>query len=389
MPNPYDTVPYLGAAFPQTHPRRLAVIATLFGMRPAPPANCRVLEIGAGDGGNLIAMAQAAPESSFLGIDLAAVPVAKANARIADLGLNNIQMQVLNLLDLRQQDQPFDYIVAHGVYSWIPNAARDGLLAAISRLLAPQGVAFVSYNALPGGHLRLMLREMMQFHLRGVEDPQERVEQARALLDFLPDSHSNPSEYHAFLRAEADAWQHRSDFALFHDELGEEYHPLYFHQFIDHASEHQLQFLGEAEFGDMQDMVLRPEAAATLRDLTDDIIVREQYLDFLKGRRFRQTLLCHEDLELDHGAAAKHVPAMLVSTSAQPGNAEGEYLGPAGARMKTAHPLALRIMEALIHAAPDSIPVTKLCKKKELQEAVTILLSAYGSRMIEFDAPAA
>ncbi len=381
--NPYDLVPYSGAVFPQTHPRRLAVIATLFGMKPAPHSRCRVLEIAAGDGGNLIAMAEAAPESEFLGIDLAEETVARGNQRIRDLGLTNVQLQAMDLLQLPENLGAFDYIVAHGLYSWVPEPVRAGLMAAIRKLLAPQGVAYVSYNALPGGHLRLMLREMMQFHLRGVEDPQERVEQARALLDFLPGAHARPTEYHALLQAEADTWLHRPDFALYHDELGEVYHPLYFHQFIDHASEEGLQFLGEADFGDMQDLVLQPDAAEMLRDLTDDIIIREQYLDFMKGRRFRQTLLCHEEIELDHSNAAKHVPWMMVSTTAQ--RSGDEFMGPAGAWMKTEHPLAVRMMNALIDAAPQGIPVEVLCKKRERKEAVRILLTAYASRMIELE----
>ena len=82
MPTPYDELPYPGSAFAQTHPDRLATLATLFGMTPAPVERCRVLELGCGDGGNLIPMAFALPESRFTGVDLATTAIARGQQLI-------------------------------------------------------------------------------------------------------------------------------------------------------------------------------------------------------------------------------------------------------------------------------------------------------------------
>ena len=68
---PYDEVRYPGRFYPQTSPERLATLGTLFGLNPAPVDHCRVLELGCGDGGNLLPLAELLPRSSFLGIDLA------------------------------------------------------------------------------------------------------------------------------------------------------------------------------------------------------------------------------------------------------------------------------------------------------------------------------
>lgn len=156
----YDEIPYPGFPLPQTHPDRLATLATLFGMKPAPPAACRVLEVGCGDGGNLIPMALGLPESQFLGIDLAEKPVAAGCALIHSLGLQRIHLRTLDLMDAGRQLGEFDYIIAHGVYSWVPGEVRDGLLRLCRMLLAPNGVAYVSYNTYPGFHRRELFRDI-------------------------------------------------------------------------------------------------------------------------------------------------------------------------------------------------------------------------------------
>jgi tRNA G46 methylase TrmB len=120
MQNLYDNVPYPSAPYPQTHPDRLATMATLFGMRPAPVERCRVLELGCNDGSNLIAMAYGLPQSQFVGIDLAERPIAKGKATIEALGLTNLTLHCLDLRHMPSDLGRFDFILAHGVYSWVP-----------------------------------------------------------------------------------------------------------------------------------------------------------------------------------------------------------------------------------------------------------------------------
>src|ERR1041385_112988 len=132
-------------------------------MNPAPVAACRVLEIGCGDGGNLIPMAYFLPECRLVGIDLAGAAIADGNRVVKDLKLRNIELREDDLRDLPQDAGEFDYIIAHGLHSWIPVDVRDRLMELGRSLLAPQGIVFLSYNTWPGSHTRQILREMMLY----------------------------------------------------------------------------------------------------------------------------------------------------------------------------------------------------------------------------------
>src|SRR3712207_3467228 len=159
--NVYDEVRYSNYPYGQTHPDRLATVAILYGLDPPDPFHARVLEIGCGAGGNLMAMAAATPGIRAVGVDLAAVAIEEGRTVIEAVGLDNIELRqadVRALTDGRLGE--FDYIVAHGVYGWIPAEAREALLATIKASLAPDGIAYVSYNAQPGGYFRLMLRDI-------------------------------------------------------------------------------------------------------------------------------------------------------------------------------------------------------------------------------------
>ena len=182
-PNMYDTVAFPSMATPASHPDHLAAIARLHGLSPPPVETARVLDIGGGDGINALAMAEALPDARFLSIDLAARPVARGQAIAAAAGIANVRIEVADILDAaRSLDEPFDYVIAHGVYAWTPAPVRDAMMALIGRVLTADGVGYVSYNALPGGHLRRMVREMTLHELEGVTDPAERYARAQHFL---------------------------------------------------------------------------------------------------------------------------------------------------------------------------------------------------------------
>ena len=168
---PYDVIYYPGHSFPETHPDRLATMASYYGLESAPIDRCRVLELGCGVGGNLIPIACLYPESEFIGVDLSAHAIERGQANVAALGLTNIALHNRNIMEMASDGRPFDYIIAHGVYSWVPPAVREKMLALYGECLAPNGVAYVSYNAHPGSHLRDMVRDMMLFHIRDLTEP--------------------------------------------------------------------------------------------------------------------------------------------------------------------------------------------------------------------------
>jgi len=223
----YDEVLYPNSPFAQTHPDRLATLAILFGMDPAPLPRCRVLEVGCGNGENLIPMACEYPAGEFLGIDAAETAVRAGNQEIATLGLTNIRLLHRDIMDTGPGLGTFDYVIAHGFYSWVPEPVRDKLFAIVQASLAPQGVAFVSYNALPGGRLRQMFREMMLFHLGGTRELAPRIQGAREIVQWFMACQAGLGES-GLLPSQVESIMERQPACLYHDELGEVYHPVYF-----------------------------------------------------------------------------------------------------------------------------------------------------------------
>src|SRR5262249_12745352 len=174
----YDQVPYDARPRYATHPDCLATLAVLLGMKPAPVDRCRVLEVGCATGGNLIPLAQALPQSTFVGFDLAPRQIEQGRRVAAAAGLGNIDLRPVGILDVDQSVGQFDYILCHGVYSWVGPDVRDAILRLCRDRLAPQGVAYVSYNTYPGWHLRAPIRDLMRYHVRDIPGRQDQIAQA-------------------------------------------------------------------------------------------------------------------------------------------------------------------------------------------------------------------
>jgi hypothetical protein len=323
-----------------------------------------VLELGCGDGGNLIPMALALPGATFVGIDAAPKAIARGQGLVAELGLENVELEARAIEALSPAARSFDYVIAHGVYSWVPATVRDRLLAVAGDALCDAGVAYVSYNALPGGRLRQALRDMLVFHTAELADARERVAQARALLRFLVDGAPGEQGLGALMRAQAEGMLARSDATLLHDELAEVNDALYFHEFAAHAARHGLQYLAEADFFEMQIGAASEPAAQALMGI-EDPVRREQYLDFLKGRMFRQTLLCRAGLAIDRTPRPEVIERMAVSTQAEPRGEPGAdgaqaFAGPTGSTLTTDHPLVIDALKRAADAWPAALWVGDL-----------------------------
>src|SRR5262245_5129037 len=181
----YDEIPYEGNPLAQTHPDHLAALARLFGVSTPQVETCRVLELGCARGDNLIPMAVSLPDAQFVGIDLSRRQIEDGRGTIAALGLGNIELRQQGIQDLGPDLGPFDYILAHGGYSWIPAEVQDNLLRRCAEALTPNGLAYISYNTYPGWHMRTMIRDMMLYHTRAIAESQDRVQASRSLMQTL------------------------------------------------------------------------------------------------------------------------------------------------------------------------------------------------------------
>jgi SAM-dependent methyltransferase len=366
----YDEVPYDAYAFHETHPDRLATLAILHGLTPPDVAIARVLELGCGRGGNLIPLALAWPDARFVGIDLSPRQVADGRSIVDELGLTNIELRAQDLATIRPGSGVYDYIICHGVYSWVPEAVRERCLGICSQNLASDGVAFVSYNTLPGWHALGTIRDMMLFHIQPLADaePRVRAREARKVLEAVIADLPDPGlPYSRSLRREVEQIRRKSDSYLLHEYLEAENHPVYFREFVSSAARHGLKYLADARFRSVLPNQPAPLRQAVER-LADDPLRREQYLDFFLNRTFRRSVLVPE--------AARPVPprpsaleslralAAAGPLSARPDlttMAPEEFVGPDGhSRFTVTDRLTKAALVTLNELWPSSVPVPEL-----------------------------
>lgn len=364
-----------------------------------------MLELGCGDGGNVLSLAQALPDAALTGLDAAAGAVERGSELARAAGLRNVELLCMDIEALPESERlgagSFDYILAHGVYSWIPPRVRVALLAGVRRLLAPMGVAYISYNAYPGSYLRDMARDILGYHVREIEDPERKLAAARELMQTIV-AIEEPSPYAQVLRQHMERMLSYSTALLFHDDLAEISTPFYFHEFIEHAKHHKLSFLSEADLFESQMRDVPESAGRLLESLSDDVVMREQYLDFFKNRMFRQTLLCHEDAPVSRVLDEAAVASMAVSSQARAIESTNgsealpsvTFATPEGFSMATTEPLVIAVMHALADAWPESVDYATLLSHasdasgpdapRELVAArlCRVLLQAYLARIV-------
>lgn len=383
--NTYDEVPYESHPFAQTHPSRLFTVGTLFGLRPVPPARCRVLELGCAAGGNLIPIAEMLPEAQVVGLDLSRRQIDDGQSYVRALGLKNIELKHASITDVDESWGQFDYIVCHGVFSWVPAHVQEKVFDIMDKQLTPSGIGYISYNTYPGWHMRGMIRDMMRYHSGRFNTPQLRIQQARALLDFLAQSvrADNNNAYSVLLKQELETLRHQADHYLYHEHLEEVNDPMYFHAFMAKAMNHNLKYLGESRIGTMVTGNFGPEIEKTLKILATDQIQAEQYMDFLRNRMFRETLLVHNKVNPNWSVNPESLRVLHIASPAKPVQANPEagkppipytpgpltsdenvqYRSNSGMQMATNRPILKAVMQVLGENYPATIPFDVLRKQ--------------------------
>jgi methyltransferase-like protein/2-polyprenyl-3-methyl-5-hydroxy-6-metoxy-1,4-benzoquinol methylase len=348
----YDAIPYPSNPFRQTRPERLAAVAKLFGLDAPPAENCSVLEIGCSMGGNLIVMAQDHPRSRYLGIDASARQITEGWKTVEALGLKNLQLKHLDILDVTEDLGRFDYIICHGVFSWVPARVQNKILEICQRQLAPNGVGYISYNTYPGWHIRGIVRDMMFYRGAQFAEPAARLAQAKSLVEFVAQATKGAdSPYQRLLQSELKHITQMEDYYLHHEHLEENNQPLYFHDFAQKVAVNGLQYLGDAEFSTMVSTNFSAEVAKTLHELgADDIVRMEQYMDFVRCRYFRKSLVCRSGVRLNRTLTPAVVRDLLLSSDATPVAAKNPAAGDAET-FKTASGYSVTCRSPLTKAA--------------------------------------
>lgn len=355
----YEDILYDNHPFPMTHPDHLGTLGALFGMNPAPAHRCRVLELGCGLGGNLVPLAALFPESEFVGIDLSQAQIAAAAADARSMGLKNLTFRALDIMDLTPEWGTFDYIICHGVFSWVPPEVQDRILAICRVHLAPQGIGYISYNTYPGWHIRGMIREMLRRHVSG-SDPRKRIEQARALLstmvDLLPAERSQPA---AWLKGEVKTIADLSDAYVLYEHLVEVNTPLWFDEFVQRSRDAGLQYVADAEFHSMFSDRLGGDAAEKIGKLADGLVQTEQYLDYMQVRFFRRSLICRREVRLDRKLGHERMAGRWISSRLKLLDTD-KFKTPEGMVFDTEEPLLKAALKVLTQH-PQGLKFETLC----------------------------
>ena len=383
MENPYNQVAYHSSPFPQAHIGRLASRGVLMGMNPPDLRKCRVLELGCGDGSHLIPMAMQFPESMFVGIDLAEMPVARAQETTAELGLENVSFRVSDVTQLSGQPGECDYLIAHGLYSWVPAAVQEKIMELCGRLLGDNGIAYISYNCYPAWHVREMTRSMALIHTQGISDPAEIRNRTIALLAGIYRSQSEKEPYREAIRAEMERIIAKEPFLCFHDDFGAFNLPVYLSEFVRRAQTQGLQFLSEADLTDFENADLAPDVREALSQIPD-AVQKEQFYDFATTKGFRRTLLCRADIALDRSIPVETLKKLQYSAQLQCSApaldvvtfAPFEFSTPTGASVTVNQPFVKVVLYELTKAWPGTMTFSELLEKAR---SVAPLLSAADS----------
>jgi SAM-dependent methyltransferase len=401
----YELVPYHDCVQPLADPSRLAAIARLFGMKPANPGKSRVLDLGCGQGTNLLALAERLPGSQFLGLDFSGPQIAAGRAVLAEAGLQNIELRCEDLLKWQPGDSKFDFIICYGVFSWVPDNVKQRILELCRQCLAPNGVACISYVTYPGSKQDEALRDLLRVHAEAFSDLPQKVTAAQTALEFLDRAYSTIKTPDAISwRSHVRSLKAKAPNFLYHDDLGRERDPCYLLQFTDWASEHGLKYVGDSDPRRMFFENLPAEVATELAGLKLSRLMTEQFLDFVTHRKFRVSLLTHGEpgpaAQLDAGAVADLCLSTTLradtrrskSRETKPGEAVFQTAYGGSTRARSVPLVAL--LRALVKNAPARVPFAEVLAAAEAEARRTFsrpeterlcldLLSLYARGQVE------
>ena len=297
----YKELGYKSYPFPFTTPAYLEAYGALVGLNTPPAKTARVLELGATYGGNIISQAVHNLEATFVGIELSQDQVEKGNKIISDAKLDNVSLVQGDILNFDETLGTFDYIIAHGFYSWISDEMKDKLLDIISNHLADNGIAYVSYNTYPGWHTMEEIRQLMLFANRGHDEltHKEKVLRGKTVGSLVGSqilNYDNLKERNSkFLGALRSVMQ-KDDYYVGHDHLEPHNDPCYFYQFNDHLKAHNLSYVCDADLTLSMVRTYDESIADKLEKLAPNSQAdQEQYLDFMLDTTFRKSIICKAD----------------------------------------------------------------------------------------------
>ena len=296
----YADLGYLSQPFPYASAPFLESYARLLGLSPAPASNARILEIGSSYGGNLISQALFYPQATFTGIEIAPTQVSVGKTYIDQLGITNLDLLEGDVNESHDHLGTYDYIIAHGFYSWVDEETKDNFLCLCKEHLAENGILYMSYNTYPGWHKMDSVRALLEFANKDIDtlNHREKVRHGKTVASKLGalmlEYDTVKNQQASFLQSLRQTLQ-KQDCYVGHDHLEPVNTPVYFHQCMDHMAEHGFTYLCDCDlnlsFPTVYDETLRTQLQVLA---PHDPLAREQYIDFMLNTAFRKSLFTHK-----------------------------------------------------------------------------------------------
>lgn len=306
-----DTRPYDDRPIPQTHVKRLERLCRRWGLRPAAHHSATVLEVGCAHGVNLMAMAARLPDATFVGIDIDPEAVAIAEQRAHAAGLHNVRFDVADVQDLEFPPGTFDYAIAHGVLSWVSEPVGKALFELFERALSTEGVAYVSFDAMPGA----ALRETIGLGLRGFETGD--VEQIRGALAVLHAGAKPNTLQGAWLHTEVSAALGQSASFLEQQFLSPHQRALSLSEVWDEGEAHGFRFVDDVAETGLPDAALA-ETTRAISAIAPNRRAAEQLLDAAIHRQFRASVFTRSSRPIADSGAGPQAESVKSVISAKP-----------------------------------------------------------------------
>ena len=311
----YADLGYLSQPFPYASAPFLESYARLLGLSPAPASTARILEIGSSYGGNLISQALFYPKATFTGIEIAPTQVSVGKTYIDQLGITNLNLLEGDVNESHDHLGTYDYIIAHGFYSWVDEKTKDNFLRLCKEHLAGNGILYMSYNTYPGWHKMDSVRALLEFANKDIDtlNHREKIRHGKTVASKLGalmlEYDTVKNQQASFLQSLRQTLQ-KQDCYVGHDHLEPVNTPVYFHQCMDHMAEHGFTYLCDCDlnlsFPDVYDETLRTK----LEELAPhDPLAREQYIDFILNTAFRKSLFTHK------GATPKRITETSITNA--------------------------------------------------------------------------
>lgn len=357
----YEEMPYEGHAIPASAPAVLALTARAHG-GPCPPLErARVLELGCGDGANLLPLAFHHPDWTLVGVDASARAIAVAEEGARVLRLANVRFVHADVASFTP-DGEHDYVIAHGLYSWIDADRRAAVRRIMRTTLAAHGLAYVSFNALPAWGVRGRVRDALARTTSDIESARARTSALLAVL-------GEPSyEWAALLRRELERAAVATDGYLAHEYLAAHNEAFWLGDVARDFAREGMRYVGDATF-DRPEGFVHPELRARVRAMVSDPVAEEELIDLIAYRQLRAAVFARDDAPfapaagpelLDEARIASVVRATSDPFDPSPG-IEETFVGPRGTEVRISSSLAKIAMLVFARDYPRAYRLSEVC----------------------------